>query len=129
MQPSTSYHVSAWMRGEIDTEESAANWLLRVYYYDASHTALSYVNVAVGSTAPANWTEQGGDFTTPSNAAFVRIQLYNYQNSGWIAWDDVRLTGAGVVTRQYYYAGDQYVVMRVGSSTVYYLLGDHPTLR
>jgi len=123
VQPSTTYHVSAWMRGEIDTEESAANWLLRVYYYDASHAALSYVNVAVGSTAPSSWTEQGGDFTTPSNAAYVRIQLYNYMNSGWVAWDDVRLTGPAVTT-QYYYAGGQRVALRK-NGVLHYLLGDH----
>ncbi len=81
----------------------------------------------VGSTVSASWTEQGGSFTTPANAAFVRLQLYHYQNSGWIAWDDVSLTGPAVTT-QYYYAGGQRVALRK-NGVLHYLLGDHPTLR
>ncbi len=36
VQPSTTYHVNVWLRGEIDSEESAGKWKLRAYYYPAS---------------------------------------------------------------------------------------------
>lgn len=78
VQPNSTYHLSAWLRGEIDAEESAGNWILRVYYYDANKSALSYTNVDQSSSAPPSfvklsaraqaegsgqgWTEPGGDF-------------------------------------------------------------------
>ncbi len=53
----------------------------------------------------------------------MRLQLYHYLNSGWIAWDDVSLTGP-TVTTQYYYAGGQRVATRK-NGVLHYLLGDH----
>jgi hypothetical protein len=82
----------------------------------------------MSSSASTTWSEKSGDFTTPSSAAYVRVQLYNYMNSGWIAWDDVSLLGPGTVTRKYYYAGGTRVAMQ-DDGTLYYLLSDHPTLR
>jgi len=116
-QPGTIYHVSAWVRGEIDAKEIAGKWKLRAYYYDANHTALSYTDPDEGSTISASWSEEGGDFTTPANAAYpstaltsprkrsdaggagVRLQLYHYLNSGRVAWEpalSVRLSGLRV---------------------------------
>jgi RHS repeat-associated protein len=65
--------------------------------------------------------------TTPSNAAYIKVQLLNHLNSGWIAWDDVQLLEpdpANVTTRQYYYAGGQRIAMRENGA-LYWLLTDH----
>jgi RHS repeat-associated protein len=100
--------------------------ILRIYcscYYDANKNALSYTDVDSASSAPAGWTEQSGDFTTPSNAAYMRVQLLNYMNSGWVAWDDLQLTGPQV-TISYYYAGGQRVAMRK-NGVLRWLAGDH----
>jgi hypothetical protein len=49
--------------------------------------------------------------------------LYHYLNSGWVAWDDVSLTGP-TVTTQYYYAGGQRVALRK-NGVLHWLTGDH----
>ena len=42
--------------------------------------------------------QKGGEITIPADAAQMRIQLYNYMNTGWMAFDDVLLTGGEVTT-------------------------------
>jgi RHS repeat-associated protein len=37
------------------------------------------------------WYDANGNITTPSTAAKMRIQLYFYMNSGWVAYDEVTL--------------------------------------
>jgi RHS repeat-associated protein len=54
----------------------------------------------------------------------VRIALYNYMNSGWVAYDDVSLIRSDtIVVRKYSSAGSR-VAMRE-NDTLYYLFGDH----
>jgi hypothetical protein len=79
--------------------------------------------VGGAGTLDTTWREEGGTFTTPSNAATVRIQLWNVRNAGWVAYDDVRLVSEEQV-KKYYYLGAQRVAMRTGGS-VYYLHADH----
>ena len=41
IQPNTQYDLSAWVRGELDGEDSAGQWLIKAYYYDGStHVAM-----------------------------------------------------------------------------------------
>ena len=93
IQPNTQYDLYAYVRGEIDAEDSAGQWLIRAYYCDSNNNYLSYQDAAGGGagTLTTTWQYQGGRVTTPANAAKLRIQLYNYMNSGWVAYDDVEL--------------------------------------
>ena len=102
VQPNATYHLSVWLRGELDAEDGTGDWLLRAYYYDANHTELSYSDADRSDVIPVSWTERGGDFTTPANAAYIKIMLFSFMNSGWVAFDDVGLTGPDVTIRQYY---------------------------
>jgi len=38
-----------------------------------------------------SWQNLGNRITTPANTAKIKIQLTNYMNSGWAAFDDVSL--------------------------------------
>lgn len=88
-----SYSLRAWVRGQIEEEASTHGWAIRAMSYDALGQAVGYADVASGApgTLTADWQQVGGPFTTPSNAATVRIHLYLYMASGWIAYDDVEL--------------------------------------
>jgi hypothetical protein len=104
----------------------------------------SATDVAVANSASTAWSEKSGDFTTPPNAATLRLRSHRPASVATpgggradpvvplyeqrvIAWDDVALSGPAVAT-QYYYAGGQRVAMRE-NGTLYWLLTDHPTLR
>jgi len=125
VSPNTEYDLYAWVRGELDPDDSSGSWIIRANFYDSSGSYISYQDAASGGAGSltTTWQEKGGTITTPSNAATVRIDLYNYMNSGWVACDDVRVVTPGQVTK-YYYAGNQRVAMRQGG-TVTYLHGDH----
>ena len=101
----TNYNLFAYLRGELDTEDSeSGGWIVRAMFYDANNTALpspnQYANAASGSAGSltTTWTQKGGQIKTPANAAFVRVRLYNYYNSGWAAFDDVSLVKVGTST-------------------------------
>jgi hypothetical protein len=66
-------------------------------FYDAGGGLISQQDAASGlpGTVSTTWQQKGGTITTPSNAAGLRIQLYNYINSGWVAYDDVSLKQVG----------------------------------
>jgi hypothetical protein len=64
----------------------------------------------------------------------VRIQLWNHKNSGWAAYDDVRLVTAEQVTKYYYFGAQRAVrpAQRSGDGiglrsggVLYYLHSDH----
>jgi RHS repeat-associated protein len=124
VRPNTEYDVYAWVRGELD-DESHSNWYVRVYFYDSGGAQISNQNVAWGGPGSLNttWQEKGGTITTPSNAATMRVMLLNHLNSGWVAFDDVRVVAHSQVTK-YYYAAGQRVAMRQ-NGTLTYLHGDH----
>ena len=60
--------------------------------------------------------------TLPENATTVRAELFDTMTDGWVALDDVSLTGPTVT--KYYYLGSQRVAMRQGG-VLTYLHGDH----
>ncbi len=119
------YDLYAWVRGELDAEDSHCNWIIRACFYDSSGAYLSYQNAAYGGAGSltTTWQNRGGRVTAPAGAATMRIDLYNYMNSGWAAYDDVTLP-VQVSATKYYYLGGQRVALRQGG-TLYYLLTDH----
>jgi hypothetical protein len=60
--------------------------------------------------------------TLPGNVTTVRAELFDTMTDGWVALDDVSLTGPTVT--KYYYLGSQRVAMRQGG-VLTYLHGDH----
>ncbi|MCP4424035.1 MAG: hypothetical protein GY803_06060, partial [Chloroflexi bacterium] len=100
--PETEYNLSAWVRGKIDPDDSDKYWLIRANFYDVNGVYLSYQDVEYGDglTIDETWRHKGGDFTTPANAAQIRIRLFNYMNTGWVAYDDVLLTGGNETVTQ-----------------------------
>ncbi len=88
------YDLYAFVRGEHDPHDSHGGWRLRVNYYDAGGTYISYQDAFIGTVDALTtiWGYKGGRISTPANAASLRIRLYTYQNSGWIAFDDISLT-------------------------------------
>jgi RHS repeat-associated protein len=131
VSPNTEYDLYAWVRGELDPDDSQGAWIIRARFYDSSGSYISSQDAASGGpgTLTTTWQEKGGTITTPANAATMRIRLYNYMNSGWVAYDDVRVVSQGQVTK-YYYAAGQRVAMRrspagSGDGEVTYLHSDH----
>jgi RHS repeat-associated protein len=82
------------VRGKIDPDDSWGYWILRAAFYDASGTYLGYQDAEMGngSSISETWQKKGGNVTVPANATQMRLQLYNYMNTGWVAFDDVALT-------------------------------------
>jgi len=68
------------------------------------------------------WQQRSGTVTLPGTATTVRAELFDYMTDGWVAMDDVSLTGATVT--KYYYLGSQRVARRQGG-VLTYLHGDH----
>ncbi len=125
VSPGAGYDVYAWLRGELDADDSHGQWIVRAAFYRADGSFLSYQDAAwdwAGALDTA-WQQQGGQVTAPAEAATMRVQLWNYMNSGWVAYDDVSVAGATPSTK-YYYFGGQRIAMRQGG-VVYYLHGDH----
>jgi RHS repeat-associated protein len=115
------------VRGVFDPDVShGGGWLIRARFYDGGGTYISQQDAASGGAGSLNttWREEGGTVTAPANAASVRIRLYNYNNSGWVTYDDVRLLDVTEAETNYYYAAGQRVAMRRGD-VVQYLYGDH----
>jgi RHS repeat-associated protein len=130
VQAGTEYQVYAWVKGELDAEDSLGDWIMRAQFYDTNGSALSYISVDYGALSglSTTWQQQGGRFTAPANAATMKIQLWNYMNSGWVAFDDVSVS-AEVTTNRYYYLGGKRLAMRTGGGSgatgLKYLLSDH----
>ena len=75
-------------------------------------------------TIATTYQKYGGLFTTPANATGVRIKLYNYLTTGWVAFDDISLVEVNTNT-SYYYAGGQRVAQRTGTARQQYIFSDH----
>ena len=73
-------------------------------------------------TADIAWQARSKALTLPGNTATVRVELFNYMTDGWIALDDVTLSGPTVT--KYYYLGGQRIAQRQGG-VLTYLHGDH----
>ncbi len=92
VSPNTTYDLYSWVRGEIDPDESTKGLLIRANFYDASGAYLGNKNVFFnnnGTVPTRTWQRVGSQITTPAEATIVRIALFNYLASGWIAFDDV----------------------------------------
>ncbi|OQA16849.1 MAG: hypothetical protein BWY63_02607 [Chloroflexi bacterium ADurb.Bin360] len=92
--------------------------------YDRQGAFISSYTVASGGggSLTTAWQQRSGTVTLPGNATTVRAELFDYMTDGWVAVDDVSLTGATVT--KYYYLGSQRVAMRQGG-VLTYLHGDH----
>ncbi|MBU1748397.1 MAG: RHS repeat-associated core domain-containing protein, partial [Chloroflexi bacterium] len=114
------------MRGELDPEDSHhGGWIVRALFYNSSSVYLSYQNAAASAAGSLNttWQNRGGRVTAPATAATMRITLWNYMSSGWVAFDDVTLP-VQVSTTSYYYFNGQRVAMRKDGALTF-LHGDH----
>jgi hypothetical protein len=78
----TEYDLYAYVRGEIDAEDSHGKWIVRARFYDGSGGSLGYENAAAGAagTLDGTWQQQGGRITTPADAATVRILVDGAQH-------------------------------------------------
>jgi RHS repeat-associated protein len=101
--PGRQYVLSAWVRGELDAEDSEGYWRVRLYFYNSGGVEIGWQDVAYGGpgTLTTTWTQKYGLVTTPAGTASVRILLHNYMNSGWVAYDDVSLQPAYNLTYDY----------------------------
>ncbi len=91
------YDATAWIRGEVDVDDSRDGWvwIVRVRWEDATGTYLGYSNAEVGSAAnglPSSFAEKGGTVTAPAGAVYGRAEVYFYLASGWLNVDDVKVT-------------------------------------
>jgi len=68
-----------------------------------------------------SWRFQDHNYDDDTRALNTN-DLFDYMTDGWVAVDDVSLTGATVT--KYYYLGGQRVAQRQGS-VLTYLHGDH----
>ena len=75
---------------------------MRVYFYDGQGAYLGREDVALGQpgSLSIDWRQVGGRFTAPAGTASLRIQLFSYLNSGWVAFDDLALAQ---VTKYYFF--------------------------
>ncbi len=124
MLPGATYTLSAWVRGKLNAQASGGGWTLRLLAYDRQGAFSSSYTVASdgGGSLTTAWQQRSGTVTLPGNAMTVRVELFDYMTDGWVAMDDVSLTGATVT--KHYYLGSQRVAMRQGG-VLTYLHGDH----
>jgi hypothetical protein len=94
VDPGAEYDLYAYVRGELDPDDSHMKWVIRANFYDADDNYLGYQNAASGfaDTIGTTWQQQGGRITIPLDATTVRIRLFNYMSSGWVTYDDVSFT-------------------------------------
>ena len=124
--PGDELDVFAWMRGEIDPDDSAGSAGVRAYFYDSSGAYLSWAGVSIypGSLDGA-WELGGKSVTVPSGASTVRMMLISHSNSGWVAFDDAYLSDVSSNTSTTYYdVAGRRVAFR-DSDGIQYLFSDH----
>jgi len=129
--PGADYDATAWIRGEVDVDDSRDGtvWIVRVRWEDASGTNLGYSNAVVGSAAaglPSSFTQKGGTVTAPTGAVYGRAEVYFYLASGWLNVDDITVTPtttANVSETKYYSFGGDTVGMRV-DGVLSWIFGD-----
>ncbi len=93
----SQYDVYGWVRGLVDAESSLGNnWIIRVLWFDSQDNYLSYTNAknGPGSDLTTTWQQKGGRVTAPQNAAKAAIDLYMYNATGWVAYDDISVVPA-----------------------------------
>jgi hypothetical protein len=90
------YKVQVYARGEIDPDSSPAQsqgerWMIRGYWYDSQSNSLGYTNLRAQDTVGGGWTLYSNDFGVPLDAAKLKLGLGSELQSGWIAFDDLRI--------------------------------------
>ena len=103
VDPETEYVFSVYARGELDPDDSHGQWLVRARFYDSQEAEISYQDIISGAagTLSTYWQQKSNDgFDTPAGAATLRIELYNYMNTGWVAYDDLVLEISNIEGRQ-----------------------------
>ncbi len=127
--PGATYTLSAWVRGKLNAQASGGGWTLKLLAYDRQGAFISTQTIASGGGGSLTTTamrhglqQRSGTVTLSENATTVRVELFDYMTDGWVALDDVSLTGATVT--KYYYLGSQRVAMRQGG-VLTVLHGDH----
>ncbi len=127
--PGATYTLSAWVRGKLNAQASGGGWTLKLLAYDRQGALISSYTVASGGGGSLTITamrhglqQRSGTVTLPGNATTVRAELFDTMTDGWVAMDDVSITGPTVT--KYYYLGSQRVAMRQGG-VLTYLHGDH----
>ena len=114
VQPNTTYDLSTWARGELDTDDGFAGVEMRVGFYDDGDVLIQGLAVYTddqGTALTESWAQITGRFVTPPNCASVRVQLRSVQSSGWIAYDDVELVE---VAPEIFFETSTYTVSEAG---------------
>ena len=125
-----TYDISGWVRGELDPDDSHGEWIIRAMWYNAADQLLEQDDLsgAPGSVS-TTWAQYSGSFSAPTDAATLRVRLYNHSNNGWAAFDDLSVKaqpGGGTtttVTTHYSLGSDRVAVATDGDVT--WLIGDH----
>ena len=129
------YDATAWIRGEVDTDDSRNGtvWIVRVRWEDANGDYLSYSNAEVGTAAnglPSSFAEKGGTVTAPAGAVYGRAEVYFYLASGWLNVDDVSVTPTSTTnttgTKYYGFGGDTVGMRVVGNCHGYSVTSSVP---
>jgi hypothetical protein len=99
VDPSTEYDLTTWVRGELDDDDRLLGIKVRVAYYRADDSLIRAQDIYNdwGVALSETWAQVGGRFTTPTvneQCDHLRVELWNFQSSGWVAFDDVELTRA-----------------------------------
>jgi hypothetical protein len=87
------YHLTAWARGEVDTDESNGGVYVRAVFYDAGGDEIDTADVFMdpGGSLSKSWRQVGGLMTIPAGATDVVVRLGSLLTNGWVAFDDVEL--------------------------------------
>lgn len=96
--PGSQYTASVWARGQIDPDDIYGGWIARMYFYDSSGQYISTQDFGSGATLSTTWTQKSNTITPPANTATMRVFLFNYLASGWVAYDDVSVVKVGTST-------------------------------
>jgi RHS repeat-associated protein len=91
--PGAQYDLYAWVKGEIDVDDSFGAWTVRINCYNSGYGYLRFLDAQTGGAGSltTSWQQKGGRITLGTDVSYVKIVLLNYQNNGWVAFDDVEL--------------------------------------
>ncbi|NOY55274.1 MAG: RHS repeat-associated core domain-containing protein [Actinobacteria bacterium] len=122
-----SYEVGGWVRGEIDAAESFGAWIVRASFLDAGGEVTGHVDVARGDPGSLSdrWERVGDQVTIPDGVVSVRVELFNYLNGGWVAFDDTTVSAVSDASVSTTYGFGSGAVAVGVDADVSYTFGDH----
>ncbi len=85
-----TYDVYAYLRGELDANDSAGQWKIQVLFSNGMFQSTP-VTVDYGTAIGYNWQYEGGQVIVPVGMTTMKVRLVNEMNSGWIAFDDLEV--------------------------------------